>query len=233
MIVETAVESYRFTCARCAARWTASYEVRQVTDDGGAIDSLYRFRGAPCEAPIGGNVACPACRCTQVRKDPLYVTPVAEVETVAEVGTVAVVETAAVLQVPAASVIPRQRSVTSRQRSAWGTWHRFKFQASVTMDAGPAPHGRQEYPSGVPGLFVRAPSWQRPSVRQYFPALFFTDEKRPLRLGDRHVRSIVCVPDDDAAGFFQAGQHFTVWDGVDVGHGIVAQRIVFGWPEVA
>lgn len=214
MIVETAVESYRFTCARCGARWTASYEVRQVADDGGAIDSLYRFHGAPCEAPVGGNVACPVCRCTQVRKDPLYLTPVAEVE------------------MPDLPQVTAPAPVIPRQRGAAGTWHRFKFQASVTMEPGPAPRGRREYPSGVPGLLVRAASWQRPSVRQYFPALFFTDDKRPLRPGDRHVRSIVCVPDDDAAGFFQAGQHFSVWDGADIGHGIVAQRIIFGWPEV-
>lgn len=219
MIVETAVESYQFTCARCDARWTASYEVSQVTDDAGAIESLYRFHGAPCEAPVGANIECPACHSTRVRKDPLFVTPVAEVETPAG------------LTIAAASVIPRQR-----KRSAWGTWHRFKFEASVTMDpsvaGGRVSHRKREYPSGVPGLLVRAPSLQLPSVHQYFPALFFTDDKRPLRPGDKHVRSIVLVPDDDASGFFQAGQHFTLWDGADIGHGTVAQRIVFGWPEV-
>lgn len=218
MIVETAVESYQFTCARCAARWTASYEVSQVTDDAGAVDSLYRFHGTPCEAPVGANIECPACHSTRVRKDPLYLTPVAEVEIPGG------------LPVQAAPIIPRQRRGV-------GTWHRFKFEASVTMDPGlprgPVSHRRREYPSGVPGLLVRAPSCQRPSVHQYFPALFFTDDKRPLRPGDKHVRSIVCVPDDDAAGFFQAGQRFTLWDGADVGHGTVSQRIIFGWPELA
>lgn len=215
MLVEIAVESYQFTCARCATRWTESYEVRQVTDDAGAIESLYLFHGAPCEAPVGGSVACPACRSTQVRKDPLYVTPVAEVE---------VTES---LPVPAAPLIPRPRR-------AWGTWHRFKFAASVTMDPrptdGPARGRKREYPSGVPGLLVRAPSWQRPSLQQYFPALFFTDDKSPLRPGDKRVRAVVEVPDDDASGFFQAGQRFTLWDGADVGHGTVSRRII--WPEL-
>jgi hypothetical protein len=219
VIVETAVESYQFTCARCAARWTESYEVSQVTDDAGAIESLYRFHGAPCEAPIGANVACPACRSTRVRKDPLFLTPVAEVEVPGG------------LLIPAAPLVPRQRP-----RRAWGTWHRFKFSASVTMDAGvpgvEARHRKREYPSGVPGLLVRAPSWQRPSVHQYFPALFFTDDKRALRPGDTRVRAIFEVPDDDASGFFQAGQRFTLWDGADIGHGTVAQRIIWGWPEL-
>jgi hypothetical protein len=218
VIVETAVESYQFTCARCAARWTESYEVRQVTDDAGAIESLYRFRGAPCEAPVGGNVACPVCRSTQVRKDPLYLTPVAEVELPPGMAVAA-----------AAPLIPRPRA-------AWGTWHRYKFAASVTMDAG-VPGGRatrrrREYRSGAPGLFVRAPSCERPSVHQYFPAVFFTDDKRPLRPGDKRVRAIIEVPDDDASGFFQAGSRFTLWDGADVGRGTVAQRIIWGWPEV-
>lgn len=218
MIVETAVESYQFTCARCGARWTASYDVSQTTDDAGVTDSLYRFHGTPCEAPIGGNVTCPACRSVQVRKDPLFVTPVAEVETPGD------------LSVAAAPVIPRQRST-------WGTWHRFKFEASVTMHPSVPGHARarrkREYQSGVPGLLIRAPSCLRPSVHQYFPALFFTDDKQPLRPGDKHVRTIVCVPDDDASGFFQAGQRFTLWDGAEVGHGTVTQRIIFGWPEIA
>jgi hypothetical protein len=216
VIVETAVESYQFTCARCAARWVESYEVRQVIDDAGAVDALYHFRGAPCEAPVGGNVACPVCRSTRVGKDPLYVTPVAEVET-------------------QGVIVPTAAPPIPRQRAAWGTWHRYKFAASVTMDAGvPGPdrHRRREYQSGVPGLLVRAPSYQRPSVHQYFPALLFTDDKRPLRPGDTRVPAIIEVPDDDASGFFQAGQRFTLWDGADIGHGTVAQRIIWGWPEV-
>ena len=40
----------------------------------------------------------------------------------------------------------------------------------------------------------------------------------------------ISVPDDDASGFFQTGQHFTVWDGADIGHGTVAQRLFFQWP---
>jgi hypothetical protein len=216
VIVETAIESYQFSCARCAAQWTESYEVRQVTDEEGAVDSLYRYHGAPCAAPVGGNVRCQACGSTHVRKDPLYVTPVAEVEIAVD--------------------LPVSAPLIPRQRAGWGTWHRYKFAASITMDAdvpgGRTRRRRREYPSGVPGLLVRAPSFDRPSVHQYFPALFFTDDKRPLRPGDKRIRSIVEVPDDDASGFFQAGQRFTLWDGADIGHGTVAQRIIFGWPEL-
>ncbi len=106
-----------------------------------------------------------------------------------------------------------------------GTWHRFKFSAVVTLEA--AGRSRREYPSGVPGLMVRAPSCQRPNERQYFPAVVYTDDDRPLRPGDKGVLVIISVPNDDASECFQTGQQFTLWDGTDIGHGTVGQRLFF------
>jgi hypothetical protein len=128
--------------------------------------------------------------------------------------------------------VPRPRAgvegspAPPRQPTA-GTWHRFKFSAVVTLDAAGRP-GRL-YQSGVPGLMVRAPSCRRPTQQQYFPAVVYTDDDRPLRPGDRGVRVIVSVPDDDASGYFESGQRFTVWDRTDIGHGTVAERLFFQW----
>ena len=99
--------------------------------------------------------------------------------------------------------------------------------AVVTLDA--AGRSSRVYLSGVPGLMVRAPSCRRPTEQQYFPAVIYTDDDRPLRPGDRGVRVIVSVPDDDASGYFESGQHFTVWDRTDIGHGTVAERLFFQW----
>jgi hypothetical protein len=63
------------------------------------------------------------------------------------------------------------------------------------------------------------------ALHHYFPAVIYTDDDRPLCPGDKGVPVIVSVPDDDASGYFQSGQHFTLWDGKDVGHGTVAQRL--------
>lgn len=220
MIIETVIESYLFTCARCATQWTASYEVRQATDAAGAIQSSYRNRGLPCAAPASGNDTCPACGSTRVRVDPRYdETPVVALGLPAD-PPIAVPQQRAAL----ASPVPRRHG-------APGTWHRFRFLAVISLDA--RGQADRQYPSGVPGLLVRAPCCRRPTLRQYFPALIFTDDMRPLRPGDKGVSVTICVPDDDASAFFQCGQHFTLWDGADIGHGTVAYRLFFGWPELS
>jgi len=211
--IETSVETYLFTCARCVARWTESYQVSQEIDDGGDIRSFYRHGGVPCEAPVSGNVQCPNCHATHARRDPLY-------------GVIPDVDLAEAGYPP---TVPAQRGEAEvpplPTRHAAGSWRRFKFSAVVTLEA--AGRSRRQYLSGVPGLMVRAPSCERPTQRHYFPAVLYTDDDRPLRPGDRGVPVTISVPDDDASGYFQSGQHFTLWDGKDVGHGTVALRLFF------
>ena len=218
MAIEISAELYLFTCVRCAARWTESYQVSQAIDDAGDIRSFYRHDGVPCEAPVSGNVECPNCHDTRALRDPLYGTrPDFHPE-----------EASHILAVPR----PRadvgggaEERPRPTRHPAGGTWHRFKFSAVVTLEA--AGRSRREYPSGVPGLMVRAPSCQRPNERQYFPAVVYTDDDRPLRPGDKGVLVIISVPNDDASECFQTGQQFTLWDGTDIGHGTVGQRLFF------
>lgn len=213
MTIEISVESYLFTCAECGARWTDDYQVSQVTDDAGVLRSFYRHHGGPCGAPVSGSVECPKCHGTRARRDPLY----------GALPDPGLAEWAAP-PIP----VPAPRGPVTVRRAAARNWHRFKFSAVVTLEAAGRP-GRR-YPSGVPGLMVRAPSCRLPERYQYFPAVVYTDDDRPLRPGDKGVSVILSVPDDDAAGFFQPGQRFTLWDGADIGHGTVAQRLFFAWP---
>ena len=215
MTIEISVESYIFTCARCAVRWSESYQVSQVIDDAGAIRKFYRYHGTPCEAPVSGNVDCPNCHASNVFRDPLYGTR-QDFDPDEPAGR--------------ATAVPRPRAAAEAppvavRHPAVHTWRRFKFAAVVTLET--TGRSRRQYLSGVPGLMLRAPSCQRPTRQQYFPAVICTDDDRPLRPGDKGVRVTVSVPDDDASGFFQCGQHFTVWDGRDIGHGTVAQRLFF------
>jgi len=216
---ETFVESYQFTCARCGNRWTEDYQVSEAVDDAGDVRSFYRYHGVSCEAPVSGNVECPRCHDTRSRRDPLYGTsPDFDPEAA---GQPLAVPPLAVPQPRAEEPPPRKR------HRAAGTWRRFRFSAVVSLDAaGPS---RGQYLSGVPGLMVHAPSDLRRARDQYFPAVISTADGRPLTPGDRGVSVTISVPDDDAAGCFQSGQRFVVWDGTDIGHGTVGQRLSFFW----
>lgn len=213
MIVESSIEYYMFTCARCAGQWFESYEVSQNVDESGDIRSFYRQHGVPCGAPVSGNVECPECHATKARRDPVYEAhPDFDPE---EAGHAVSVPRPRAAE---AAPVPTVRHATA------GTWRRFKFFALVTLDAAKGP-GRR-YPSGATGLMVLAPSAERPTQYQLFPAVFYVDDDRPLRPGDRSVPVFISVPDDDAATYFQTGQHFIVWDGAAIGHGTVAHRMV-------
>jgi hypothetical protein len=220
MLVENSIEYYLFTCARCAAQWFESYQVSQNVDESGDVRSFYRQHGVPCETPVSGNVECPECHATKARRDPVYETrPDFDPE-----------EAGHALSVPR----PRDSAEVvigpAVRRAVAGTWRRFKFSALVTLDAaGDASQPRRQYPSGGRGLMVLAPSAVRPTQHQFFPAVFYTDDDRPLRPGDKAVPVIVSVPDDDAASYFRSGQHFMVWDRKEIGHGTVALRLVLQW----
>jgi hypothetical protein len=214
MLIENSIEYYLFTCARCAAQWFDSYKVSQNVDESGDVRSFYRQHGVPCEAPVSGNVECPECHATKARRDPIYETrPDLDPE-----------EAGHALSVPR----PRGEVVPGPavRHAVAGTWRRYKFSALVTMDAG-AP-GRR-YLSGATGLMVLAPSAERPTQHQYFPAVFFADDDRPLRPGDKGVPVIISVPNDDASSYFRPGQRFVVWDGAEIGHGTVAFPLVLQW----
>jgi ribosomal protein S27AE len=66
MLVETAVERYRFVCGRCGHTWTADYDVQYVSDDVGATFAFYRLDGVPVPAPTSGDIPCPNCGATGI-----------------------------------------------------------------------------------------------------------------------------------------------------------------------
>jgi hypothetical protein len=217
VIIENSIESYLFTCASCATRWIDSYEVRQSVDEEGTVEAFYRHHGDPCEAPVSGNVVCPRCHGTRAHRNPLY-------------GTGEGIETLETTDI--GLVVPSQRGaqedLPAPVRSAAHTWRRFRFSAVVTLDG--TGRIRRQYLSDAPGLVLHVSSCEQPALRQYFPALVHTEDGQALRPGDKGVRVAISVPDDDAASFFQSGQHFIVRDGGDIGHGTVQMRLFFGWP---
>ena len=70
---------------------------------------------------------------------------------------------------------------------------------------------------------LRAESRKKPGYVRNFCAELCWDDESPLHPGDRHVVTIT-ITDDEAPAFFGAGQRFTLWDGVEVGHGTLSRQ---------
>ncbi|GAA4612889.1 hypothetical protein GCM10023195_55520 [Actinoallomurus liliacearum] len=61
MLIETAVEGYRFVCGSCGHTWMADYDIQYVSDDVGATFGFYRLDGVPVPAPTAGDIPCTNC----------------------------------------------------------------------------------------------------------------------------------------------------------------------------
>jgi hypothetical protein len=60
-----------------------------------------------------------------------------------------------------------------------------------------------------------------------FPVTIYRVDDQPLRRGDASVVVTLEVVGDDACQHLPAGQRFTVWNGTDIGHGVISRRVVF------
>jgi hypothetical protein len=102
-----------------------------------------------------------------------------------------------------------------------------RFRALLTLDpAGPQDQPAQ-YPSGTHSLMVRFGDISAHRERPCFPAAIYRVDEQPLRRGDASVVVTLEVAGDDACAQLAAGQRFTVWNGADIGHGVISRRILF------
>jgi hypothetical protein len=108
----------------------------------------------------------------------------------------------------------------------------FKFRALVTLDAvqprtGGLHPAASEYPNHTRALMIRAePLRAGVGPARCFPAELWRDDDEPaLRAGDRAVIT-ARVTGDQADAFLDCGQHFVLWSGGEVGHGIIYRRVL-------
>ncbi len=221
MAIEIYFESYLFTCVRCTTRWAESYQVSQAIDDAGTIRCFYRNHGVPCAAPVRGNVECPNCHRHQ---GPGGTPPTGMLPDFDP-------EEAEAHPAGRAPTPDRRRGAPPYGHPASGRRHLASVKVLGRLHAGRGRTTRTAVPerrSRAHG--PRAVLPHGPTEAAVFPRRrVYTDDDRPLRPGDRGVRVIVSVPDDDASGYFESGQRFTVWDRTDIGHGTVAERLFFQW----
>jgi hypothetical protein len=100
----------------------------------------------------------------------------------------------------------------------------FRFRALITL--GPDAHDSQghDYPSGTRAVMVRASSLARPAHRKHFEAMIERDDEPFVHHDDREIVTIT-LTDSHAGDFFAPGQHFTLWNGRDIGTGVVSRQV--------
>jgi hypothetical protein len=81
-----------------------------------------------------------------------------------------------------------------------------------------------QYANHTHALMVRACCRDKPSYARCFPAEISWDDEEPLHAGDRAEVTITMI-DDEACSFFGAGARFSLWNGVDVGHGTISRQV--------
>jgi hypothetical protein len=99
---------------------------------------------------------------------------------------------------------------------------RYKFQAVVTLDP---PAARAAVGSGQTRRMVVRAQHHDTHDSQLFSALV-TDagESSPWR-DDDHVVLTIALAGTDPGEYFDVGDHFALWLGGDVGHGLVTRRL--------
>lgn len=100
----------------------------------------------------------------------------------------------------------------------------FRFRALITL--GPAAHDSQghDYPNGTRAVMVRGSSPARPAHRKYSEAVIERGDAPFQHHGDREIVTIA-LTDSHAGEFFAPGQHFTLWNGHDIGTGVVSRPV--------
>lgn len=100
----------------------------------------------------------------------------------------------------------------------------FRFRAVITLnEAAHDPQG-SEYRSGTHAVMVHAGRTGQPGHDQYFEAVIEREDQQSLHPGDHAVVTIT-LADPDAREFFAPGQHFILWNGGDVGTGVVSRHV--------
>jgi hypothetical protein len=100
---------------------------------------------------------------------------------------------------------------------------RYKYQALVALDALQDTATAAALSGSACRMVVRA---EHPETHRHkiFSALVNSSEGSMLQPGD-HVLLTMRVLGDDVSDYLHPGDHFALWRGHDVGHGVVCRRL--------
>ncbi len=109
---------------------------------------------------------------------------------------------------------------------AWdeGDVKRYKYQALVTMYAAKG-RGPDTTLGPAPQRMVLRGRNEETRRSQLFTALVSCDDDGPFRPGGSQLLVTLRLAGDDVADYFTVGGHFELWQGGDVGQGVVTRRL--------
>jgi hypothetical protein len=105
----------------------------------------------------------------------------------------------------------------------------YMFLAFLSLDPAAQGESGRLYPFGSHDLMIRCSRLDEPAVRRYFSASIYRDDHEPLCAGDAGVLATLDVLDDEATAFLGPGQHITLWNGRECGHGVISRRVFTTW----
>jgi hypothetical protein len=100
---------------------------------------------------------------------------------------------------------------------------RYKFQALVTLDR--PQQGGAPLPIGRMQRFVLRGEHHQTHDSQVFSALVSNNGEDSIPMAADHVVVTVMLIGDEPREYFSVGDHFALWRGRDVGHGVVTRRV--------
>ncbi len=100
---------------------------------------------------------------------------------------------------------------------------RYKFRAMVTPAADADGEARAKLTSGSHRMVLRAENSQT-RRSQVFSALVDADDGS-FRPGKPVIMVTLRVIGDDIADYLDIGRHFSLWQGSDVGQGVITRRL--------
>lgn len=100
----------------------------------------------------------------------------------------------------------------------------FRFRALVTFDSVVRGCPARQYSSGTRALMVHTRQPGETGGHVFFPAVITRDDEKPLQPGTHTVVTIT-LTSDGAEAPLEAGQHFALWNGDDMGHGIISRQV--------
>jgi hypothetical protein len=103
----------------------------------------------------------------------------------------------------------------------------YKFRALITLDGAGTDRGARRYPSGTHSVMVRCGRRDEPASRKIFPAAIYRADGEALAPGDSGVVVTIEIADDQACALLGPGQQVTLWNGSDIGHGVISRRVFF------